>query len=162
MPFLRSISDRGFRCQGGRCSGCARLVSNAVRAALGFQYIAGTHNPLDSWDRDFAPATAPMTQGTLCRVVEVACDADPRLPPQSKTAPTPPPLQPIGVPAPVDHRLPPPGTILTRPYKDQLVQVQGLTEGFAYGGRVFPSLSAVAKAITGSHCNGYHYLRLVA
>ena len=47
----------------------------------------------------------------------------------------------------MDHRLPPPGTILTRPYKGQLVQVQVLTEGFAYAGRVYPSLSAVARAV---------------
>jgi hypothetical protein len=41
----------------------------------------------------------------------------------------------------------------------QLVQVQVLTEGFAYGGRVYDSLSAVAKAITGSYCNGYLFFR---
>jgi hypothetical protein len=60
---------------------------------------------------------------------------------------------------PVDPRLPPPGTILNRPYKGQLLQVQVLTEGFAYAGRVYPSLSAVAKDVTGSHCNGYHFFR---
>jgi hypothetical protein len=63
------------------------------------------------------------------------------------------------MPAPVDPRLPPPGTILTRSYKGQLVQVQVLTAGFAYGGRVYASLSAVAKAITGSHCNGFLFFR---
>ena len=63
------------------------------------------------------------------------------------------------MPAPVDHRLPPPGTILTRPYKGQLLQVQVLTDGFAYAGRVYASLSAVAKAITGSHTNGFLYFR---
>jgi hypothetical protein len=73
------------------------------------------------------------------------------------TTPTPP--QAVDIQAPVDHRLPPPGTILTRPYKGQLVQVQVLTDGFAYGGRVYASLSAVAKAITGSHCNGFLFFR---
>jgi hypothetical protein len=34
-----------------------------------------------------------------------------------------------------------------------------LTEGFAYAGRVFASLSAVAKVITGTHCNGFHFFR---
>jgi hypothetical protein len=52
---------------------------------------------------------------------------------------------------------------LTRPYKGQLVQVQVqvqvLTDCFAHAGRVFPSLSAVAKAITGSHCNGFLFFR---
>ena len=59
----------------------------------------------------------------------------------------------------MDQRLPPPGAILTRPYKGQLVQVQVLTDCFACAGRIFPSLSAVAKAITGSHTNGYHFFR---
>ena len=35
------------------------------------------------------------------------------------------------------------------------------TGGFAYDGQVFASLSAVAKAITGSHCNGYLFFRLI-
>jgi hypothetical protein len=74
----------------------------------------------------------------------------------NRTTPSP---EPVTIPAPVDRRLPPPGTILTRPYKGQLVQVQVLTEGFAYAGRVYASLSAVAKAITGSHCNGYLFFR---
>jgi hypothetical protein len=106
-----------------------------------------------------------LTEGDLSqrarrRAAELARDADLRLnPPQRKTTATTVTPEPVNAPVPVDHRLPPPGTILTRPYKGQLVQVQVLTEGFAYGGRVYPSLSAVAKAITGSHCNGYHFFR---
>jgi len=106
-----------------------------------------------------------LTEGDLSerarrRAAELARDADLRLnPPQRKTTTTPPPPEPIRVPAPVDQRLPPPGTILTRPYKGQRVQVQVLTEGFAFGGRVYASLSAVAKAITGSHCNGFLFFR---
>ena len=30
---------------------------------------------------------------------------------------------------------------------------------FAYAGRVYPSLSAVAKAVTGSHTNGFLFFR---
>ncbi len=63
------------------------------------------------------------------------------------------------LPTQADNRLPPPGTILTRPYKGQIVQVQVLHSGFAYQGQVYPSLSAVAKAVTGSHCNGYLFFR---
>jgi hypothetical protein len=59
-----------------------------------------------------------------------------------------------------DRRLPPPGTILRRPYKGLLLQVQVLDDGFAFAGTVYPSLSAVAKAITGSHCNGFLFFRL--
>ena len=107
-----------------------------------------------------ALAEGDLSERARRRAAELARDADLRLnPPQRKENTTPPPPQDVRMPAPVDHRLPPPGTILTRPYKGQLVQVQVLTEGFAYGGRVYASLSAVAKAITGSHCNGFLFFR---
>jgi hypothetical protein len=60
----------------------------------------------------------------------------------------------------LDERLPPPGTIITRPYKGGSVQVKVLPEGFEYLGEVFLTLSAVAKAVTGSHCNGFSFFRL--
>jgi hypothetical protein len=40
-----------------------------------------------------------------------------------------------------------------------MVQVQVLTGGFAYQDQVYPSLSAVAKAVTGSHTNGFLFFR---
>ena len=106
-----------------------------------------------------ALAEGDLSERARRRAAELARDADLRLnpPPDKSTTPATP--EPVSLPTPVDHRLPPPGTILTRPYKGQLVQVQVLTEGFAYGGRVYASLSAVAKAITGSHCNGYLFFR---
>jgi hypothetical protein len=107
-----------------------------------------------------ALAEGDLSQRARQRAAELARDADLRLnPPQNKATSTTPPSEPACVPKPVDQRLPPPGTILTRPYKGQLVQVQVLTDGFAYAGRVFPSLSAVAKALTGSHCNGFLFFR---
>jgi hypothetical protein len=60
----------------------------------------------------------------------------------------------------VDPRLPRPGTILTRRYKGALVQVKVLAQGFEFAGTRYRSLSAVAKAITGSHCNGFLFFRL--
>jgi hypothetical protein len=66
-------------------------------------------------------------------------------------------------PAPAnDHRLPPAGTIMSRSYKGATIQVQVLERGFAYQGQVYKSLSAVAKAVTGSHCNGFHFFKLTA
>jgi hypothetical protein len=103
-----------------------------------------------------ALAEGDLSQRARQRAVELARDADLRLkPPQSKATTKAPPPEAVRVPAPVDQRLPPPGTILTRPYKGQLVQVQVLTDGFAYAGRLYASLGAVAKAVTGSHCNGF-------
>lgn len=59
-----------------------------------------------------------------------------------------------------DNRLPSPGSIITRKYKGGIVQVKVLSEGFEYEGEVFASLSAVAKAITGNHCNGFLFFQL--
>ena len=58
-----------------------------------------------------------------------------------------------------DPRLPMPGTILTRDYRGQTLQVEVLAEGFAYAGQTYKSLSAVAKAVTGAHCNGFWFFR---
>ena len=59
-----------------------------------------------------------------------------------------------------DPRLPAPGSVLTRPYKGRNLQVKVLERGFEYEGVVYPSLSAVAKAITRSHCSGYLFFGL--
>ena len=107
-----------------------------------------------------ALAEGDLSERARRRAQELARDADLRLnPPQRQATATTATPEPVRMPAPVDPRLPPPGTILTRPYKGQLVQVHVLTDGFAYAGRVYASLSAVAKAITGSHTNGYHFFR---
>jgi hypothetical protein len=107
-----------------------------------------------------ALAEGDLSERARRRAAELARDADLRLnPPQRKASTTTTAPESLSIPAPVDQRLPPPGTILTRPYKGQLVQVQVLTEGFAYAGRVYASLSAVAKTITGSHTNGYLFFR---
>src|SRR5262249_14978622 len=60
-----------------------------------------------------------------------------------------------------DPRLPPPGTLLRRPYKGMILQVQVQEDGFVFDGQRYPSLSAVAKTITGSHCNGFLFFRLI-
>jgi hypothetical protein len=104
-------------------------------------------------------AEGDLSERARRRAAELARDADLRLnPPRRKTTTATPP-EPLSVPTPVDPRLPPPGTILTRPYKGQQLLVQVLNDGFAYAGTVYASLSAVAKAITGTHTNGYHFFR---
>jgi hypothetical protein len=57
-------------------------------------------------------------------------------------------------------RLPPPGTILKRPYKGEVLQVKVLRHGLEFEGTVYRSLSAVAKAITGAHWNGHLFFHL--
>ena len=109
-----------------------------------------------------------QTEGDLSararqRAAELANDADLRLSP---------PLPPkTGVAAPErtktaalqihgDNRLPLAGTILTRLYKGETLQVLVLADGFEFEGAVYPSLSAVAKAITGSHTSGFLFFKL--
>jgi hypothetical protein len=58
------------------------------------------------------------------------------------------------VPIGKDERLPIPGTVLTRQYKGHKIVVTVLENGFEYEGEVYRSLSAVAKAVTGSHWSG--------
>jgi hypothetical protein len=116
-----------------------------------------------------ARAEGDLSERARQRAAELANDADLRLsPPKPRAVGTPQTAAPapdasaaLGpVPRNPDGRLPLAGAILTRPYKGQQLQVTVLHSGFAYGGQVFASLSAVAKAITGSHCNGYLFFRL--
>ena len=51
--------------------------------------------------------------------------------------------------------------MLTRPYKGTMLQVRVLEHGFVYEGTIYSSLSAVAKAITGAHCSGHLFFRLL-
>jgi hypothetical protein len=65
-----------------------------------------------------ALAEGDLSQRARQRAAELARDADLRLnPPQHQTIATIATPEPVRLPAPVDHRLPPPGTLLTRPYK---------------------------------------------
>jgi len=38
--------------------------------------------------------------------------------------------------------------------------VRVLADGFEFEGAAYPSLCAVAKAIAGSHCNGFLFFRI--
>jgi len=59
-----------------------------------------------------------------------------------------------------DPRLPRAGTIITRKYKNRDLIVTIRDDGIEFDGQVYGSLSAVAKAITGSHMNGFRFFRL--
>jgi hypothetical protein len=54
-----------------------------------------------------------------------------------------------------DARLPMPGSFITKTYKGKRLQVKVLESGFEYESVHYQNLSAVAKAITGSHWNGF-------
>jgi hypothetical protein len=113
-----------------------------------------------------ALAEGDLSERARARAEELARDADLRMNPPTEKAATA--TIPLGntrtrdVRFEGDGRLPPPGTVLTRKYKGTEVQVKVLPGGFEYAGEVYGSLSAVAKAVTGSHCNGFAFFRLSA
>lgn len=59
-----------------------------------------------------------------------------------------------------DRRLPAPGRAIVRRYKGQTLRVTVLADGFEFMGERFGSLSAIAKAVTGTHVNGFRFFRL--
>jgi hypothetical protein len=110
-----------------------------------------------------ALAEGDLSERARQRAMELANDADIRL--------SPPKVRPVTVVDAAEtttatvrlsgeDRLPPPGAILQRRYKGATLQVRVLQDGFEYEGELYKSLSAVAKAITGSHCNGYLFFGL--
>ena len=59
-----------------------------------------------------------------------------------------------------DPRLPDPGTVLERQYQGRTIRVAVLTDGFEYDRKQYPSLSAIAAAVTGMRWNGYSFFGL--
>ena len=53
-----------------------------------------------------------------------------------------------------------PGTVVKREYKGQMIRVTVLGDGFEYHGERYKSLTAVTKAVTGKHWNGFHFFGL--
>ncbi|MCZ2343088.1 MAG: DUF2924 domain-containing protein [Bacteroidales bacterium] len=98
-----------------------------------------------------------LSQRALRRAEELANENDLRLTPPKEMVPDAP-VKVVQVQG--DERLPPPGTIILREYKGKTLQVKVRADGFEYEGKVYGSLSAVAKVITGSHCNGFLFFRI--
>jgi hypothetical protein len=104
-----------------------------------------------------AKAEGGLSERARRRASDLANEADVRLtPPRARAEAA---AAPVGVYR-IDPRLPAPGGVLTRPYKGRNLRVTVHEHGFEYENAVYPSLSAVAKRITGSHCNGYLFFRL--
>jgi hypothetical protein len=95
-----------------------------------------------------------LSERALRRAEELAKDSDLRLVAPRRTVTRP--FRPSH-----DRRLPMPGTMLTREYRGQTVAVTVLDSGFEHAGQVYRSLTAVAKAITGSHWNGYGFFGIL-
>jgi len=59
-----------------------------------------------------------------------------------------------------DSRLPPPGTWIKRQFQQKSVSVEVLEKGFRYEERIYKSLSAVARHVTGTQWNGFSFFGL--
>jgi hypothetical protein len=145
-----------------------RMTVKELRAKYADVFGEETHGNNKGWLvkriawRLQALAEGGLSERARQRAAELANDADVRLsPPKAKVA-----LaadertSTAALRFKVDDRLPLPGTIIARAYKGETLHVKVLPHGFEFEGEVFKSLSAVAKAITGQHCNGYHFFRL--
>ena len=107
-----------------------------------------------------ANAEGGLSERAQRRAEELANIADvrvtpPKAGPAERTAPCV-----AGVRVTADPRLPAPGAAITRKYKGRTLTVTVLADGFEYAGERYTSLTAVAKAITGSHINGFRFFQL--
>lgn len=105
-----------------------------------------------------AKAEGGLSDRARRRAEQLAKDAEIRLTAPTENGTTRTTTAPL--PRATDDRVPPPGSVITRQYKGGTVEVTVLDEGFEHEGETYKSLSAVAKAVTGSHCNGYLWFKL--
>jgi hypothetical protein len=152
-----------------------RLTTKQLRHKFAEVFGDGTNANNRTWlVRRIAWRLQCLAEGGLSdrareRAAELACDADLRLNPPLAPTPAAEPAAVVtgrtvtrGVGPGPDRRLPPPGTVLARPYKGGTVRVTVLADGFEFEGAVYGSLSAAAKAATGTHCNGFAFFGLPA
>lgn len=114
-----------------------------------------------SW-RLQALAEGELSERARQRAREIARDADLRLvaPNQLRSEAAQPPLLMARASRRPDPRLPVPGTRLIKPYKNETHTVTVLENGFQYRDRVYKSLSAIAREVTGTQWNGYVFFGL--
>ena len=138
------------------------------------KYLELFREPSRSGNRDFlfkrvswriqSLAEGGLSERARRRAEELARDSDIRttVPRSTSTDPEAAPRT-VTRPAPTARdRLPIPGTVLTRKYRGRQVEVTVLPAGFEYEGQHYRSLSAVAKAVTGSHWNGHLFFGLTS
>jgi hypothetical protein len=109
-----------------------------------------------------ANAEGGLSERARRRALEIANDADlrvtaPRRSPNSSA----PDRAVVGTVSPSpDRRMPLPGTLLRRQFRDKTVVVKVLDDGFEHDGQTYRSLSAIATEVTGTRWNGYAFFGL--
>ena len=116
-----------------------------------------------------ANAFGGLTDRAMARAVELARDSELRRtpPPELQAAAEADPSRTVVREADpelreanADARLPVPGACLRRRFNGRDIVVLVRPRGFEWEGQIYRTLSGVAKAVTGSHWNGYHFFRL--
>ena len=170
MRMVKNEVELGVALNVGR--EIALLKQMTVRE-LREKYLEVFGEPTRAGNKDFlfkriawriqALAEGDLSERARQRAAELARDGDlrttaPRLPATATTGNLD--TDTRSSPAVSDQRIPLPGTVLTRVYRGQAHHVVVRDDGFEYDGRVFRSLSAIAKMITGSHWNGLLFFKL--
>ena len=107
-----------------------------------------------------ANAEGGLSERAQRRAEELAEDAEIRVtPPRQKSSVAVAPES-LRIESDRDPRLPPPGSWIERKYKGQVLRVLVVSDGFEFEGQRYRSLSAIAKAVSGSHINGFQFFRL--
>ena len=109
-----------------------------------------------------ANAEGDLSERARRRAMELANDADLRMTPPRQPKPAPDADERTStvatkIAAGTDLM---PGTVVKREYKGRTIRVTVLDDGFECEGERYKSLTAVVKAITGKHWNGFHFFGL--
>jgi len=129
------------------------------------------HEPSKSSNKQFlvrriawrlqADAEGGLSDRALRRIAEIADERDLRIRPPRTFEPQNAFLAHVDRSRPPrDGRLPRAGTLLTRRVGDRQVVVKVLTDGFEYESRLYRSLSAIAREVTGTRWNGLLFFGL--
>ncbi len=100
-----------------------------------------------------AESLGGLSERAITRAKELANAADLRTTPPPSYAPVP-------TTTDRDQRLPAPGAVITRRYKNVVHHVEVLADGFIWNGTTYDTLTAVAKGISGQHLNGFAFFGL--
>lgn len=130
--------------------GTAHPISNCqhLRRKIAWHMQAAKEGGLPESVRQYALGIARGTE-LRSRIAENASRQRAAIPPDS-TATT------VVVPT-QDPRLPMPGSLIVKKYKERTLVVKVLDDAFEYEGRRFTSLSAIAGEITGTRWNGFAF-----
>ena len=107
-----------------------------------------------------AVAEGGLSERARAYAREIATDADLRLCAPKRPIETQPAVRVANASRQLDPRVPPAGTQLIKRYKDETLTVTVLEDGYQYEERVYKSLSAIARLVTGTQWNGYVFFGL--